>query len=263
MDKSASHHIAVMLSVAIHPISKRPCRNAADNSAIELALRQTSSNIELVHAGTSDNELVLRDYMGMGVDNLTLLEIEVESDPLLALNSYLKKNRPDIVITGNKAIGSEDSGLIPYLLAEGLAFNFVANVCDIEIKPDEVSLLITLPRGKRRRVSTHTPLIVTTSPSGITARQSSYARSRRGEINFISTCAEKDRERLQWTIQPPRKIPKRMKRIANADSAIERLAAIMGDTNIDASQSVKLPSKEAAKKILTWLKEEKLLNNIK
>ena len=123
------------------------------------------------------------------------------------MSGFLRERSPDLIITGNKGIGGEDSGLIPYFLAEDLGYNIVANVCDIEVKPDNLTLLVALPSGKRRRVSAPIHLMITVSPSVIIARQSSYARSVRGTINIIPANSEIDKVRTQWIIKPAKGRP--------------------------------------------------------
>ena len=94
MEKLAKLDIVVLVSVATHPVSLRSCRNSSDNSAIELALRQANSAIELVHVGTGDNGQVLKDYMGMGVASLTLLQIEEEGDSPVCIVRFSKRKIP-------------------------------------------------------------------------------------------------------------------------------------------------------------------------
>ena len=260
MAKPDELDVIVLLSVASHPLSLRACRNSSDESAIELALRQTNSTIELVHAGTSDNEQVLRDYIGMGVSPLTLLQLEHDGDPLHVLSSYLGERSPDLIITGDKCSGGEDSGLIPYYLAEELNYNIIANICEIEeVTSNDLSMLIALPRGKRRRVSSSFPLVLTVSESVIIARQSSYAKSIRGTINIIPTNSQIDMAWSNWTIKQKKIRPKQLETGLKSNSNADRLAAVMGGSDINTNQLIELSSRDAAEAIISWMKKENVI----
>ena len=102
--------VAVLLSVGRHPASGRARRAELDSRALELALRLAAASagdgapvrVHAVHAG-SPAEPALRDYLGMGVERLTVLDIPASADPLAPLIAHLAARRPSLVLAGMRA----------------------------------------------------------------------------------------------------------------------------------------------------------------
>ena len=82
--------IAVLLSIGSHPASGRARRGPLDAQALELALRLVeaghATRIHALHAG-NPAEPALRDYLGMGLDRLEVLETAPGADPVPALTA--------------------------------------------------------------------------------------------------------------------------------------------------------------------------------
>src|SRR5690349_249452 len=97
MGHAAMIDVAVLLSIGSHPASGRPRRAPLDAQALELALRLTESGqtarIHALHAGNPD-EPSLRDYLGMGLDRLEVLETAPGADPVPALIARLRELAP-------------------------------------------------------------------------------------------------------------------------------------------------------------------------
>lgn len=220
--------IAVLLSVGSHPASGRARRALLDAQALELALRLTESGqtarIHALHAGNPD-EPALRDYLGMGLDRLEVLETAPGADPVPALIARLRELSPAIILAGSIAEGGEDSGMVPYLIAQALNRTLVPDIVGIDVSATEAALTQALPRGQRRLVTATPPLVATLHSSAHAARQSAFARSRRGTIDARPAATVHPDEFLaECTVRPWRARPKLM-RVQRGGSALDRMKA--------------------------------------
>ena len=163
--------IAVLLSVGSHPASGRARRAPLDAQALELALRltesgQTATRIHALHAG-NPAEPALRDYLGMGLDRLEVLETAPGADPVPALTARLRELAPALILAGSVAEGGEDSGMVPYLIAQALNRTLVPDIVGIDVTDAEAALTQALPRGQRRLVTASPPLVATLHSSAL------------------------------------------------------------------------------------------------
>src|SRR5579864_5010808 len=107
--------VAVLLSIGRHPASGRAVRADLDARALELALGMAdAARVHAIHAGDPADP-VLRDYLGMGIGELTVLSVR-DGDVAEALARYLGRLRPTIVLAGSRAECGEASGMLPYRL---------------------------------------------------------------------------------------------------------------------------------------------------
>src|SRR4051812_4732086 len=221
--------IAVLLSVGSHPASGRARRAPLDAQALELALRLVESGhatrIHALHAG-NPAEPALRDYLGMGLDRLEVLETAAApgADPVPALTARLRELAPALILTGAVAEGGEDSGMVPYLIAQALNRTLVPDIVGIDLTDAEAALTQALPRGQRRLVTAIPPLVATLHSSAPAARQSAFARARRGTIDARQVTARQDEFLAECTVRPWRARPKLM-RVQRGGSALDRMKA--------------------------------------
>ena len=252
--------VAVLVSVGRHPASGRARRADRDARALELALRLSpSAKPRVIHAG-DPREPALRDYLGMGIDSLTVLELPPDADPIPALVEHLQGVRPQLVLAGTTAEAGECSGLLPYALAEALDAALAADVAEIAFSGGLVELLQALPRGRRRRLSTPLPAIITVGSAAPPARPFAFGAARRGHIEAVKAAVVPDAERAQWQQFPARPRPKRLK-VAAGGSADERLRAA---TEIAAGRGrllVDPPPAEAARAIWDYLEAEGIVRS--
>jgi electron transfer flavoprotein beta subunit len=252
--------IAVLVSIGRHPASGRARRAERDARALELALRLSRSAPPLViHAG-DPGEPAVRDYLGMGLDSLTVLHLPADADPLPALIEYLKDLRPRLVLAGTGAEAGEGSGLLPYAIAQALDAAIAADVADIERAGDRLDLLQALPRGRRRRLSAALPAVVTVGLAAPPARPFAFGPARRGRIDVVEAAIVPDAERASWQLRPARARPKRLK-VAAGGTAAERLRAA---TEIAAGRGRLLvnPSPaDAARAIWDYLRAEGIVRS--
>ena len=216
--------VAVLLSVGRHPVSGRARRAEADARALELALNIPGARIHALHAG-DPQEPALADYLGMGLETLTVLAVAFDADPVPALIDRLKAIGCGLVLAGQRAEAGEDSGLVPYLVAEGLGAAIVPGAVELVLKDGRAEILQGLPRGRRRALSSSLPLVATVSALAPAPRMSAFGLARRGRLDIRAAGAPRDEERLSWRIRPARRRPKRLK-IAKAASAADRVRAV-------------------------------------
>lgn len=252
--------VAVLLSLGRHPGSGRPRRNPADARALDMALALVreieGARLVALHAGDSTAP-ALRDYLGQGLDVLHVLPSAPEDDPLPVLGAALRTLAPDLLLTGMRAEGGEDGGLLPYILAERLGHALVPAATSVEVAAGEVRLVQALPRGRRRGVTADLPLTVTIAPPAEGAPLAAYGRARRGRVEPApaawlaareeAAAAAVAVEKQAWR-QRPRPQPVRRK-----GSAVDRLRAMTGGAATGGQLLVDPTPEAAARAILDHL----------
>lgn len=249
--------VAVLLSVGRHPASGRARRAPLDARALEMALSLGRAEIDALHAGPAD-EPALRDYLGMGLEKLTVLTTPKGSDPVPALTAQLAQRMPDVILCGGRAEGGEDSGMVPYLIAQALGCAMVADVAALNIADGKASLTQGLPRGKRRLIETRLPVVAAVNAAAPAPRQSAFARARRGIIETIAADAPADTILDAYEIRPWRPRAKRM-RLASAGSAADRLKAMTETKAGDGTVMIRPSADEAARAIYDYLIEKRII----
>jgi electron transfer flavoprotein beta subunit len=255
--------IAVLLSVGSHPASGRARRAPLDAQALELALRLIESGhatrIHALHAG-NPAEPALRDYLGMGLDRLEVLETAAApgADPVPALTARLRELAPTLILTGAVAEGGEDSGMVPYLIAQALNRTLVPDIVGIDLTDAEAALTQALPRGQRRLVTAIPPLVTTLHSSAPAARQSAFARARRGTIDARQVTACQDEFLAECTVRPWRARPKLM-RVQRGGSALDRMKAATETKTGQGRLMVQPTPEEAASAIYDCLVQQGMI----
>jgi electron transfer flavoprotein beta subunit len=249
--------VAVLLSVGRHPASGRARRAPLDARALEMALGMGDADISAVHAG-DPAEPALRDYLGMGLAKLTVLSLPQGGDPVPALSAHLAQRPPDVVLCGSRAESGEDSGMMPYLIAQALGCAVVADVAALSITDGKASLIQALARGKRRLIETRLPVVAAVNAAAPAARQSAFARARRGVIETVAAEASADAFLADYDIRPWRRRPKRM-RLAVAGSAADRLKAMTETKSGEGAVMIHPPAEEAARAIYDYLTSKRII----
>jgi len=249
--------VAVLVSIGRHPVSGRARRADADARAVELALGIAGANVHLVHAGDPD-EPALRDYMGMGANAVTVLRMVPDADPVPALTAHLSSTKPQIVLAGTRAEGGEDSGLVPYLVAQALNTPLVPGIVSLSLVGDRAEMLQGLPRGRRRSLVSPVPLVATVPVMAPAPRMSAFGLARRGMIEVKDVSAVTDAARAEWTEGPARRRPKRIK-VMKAASAADRVRAVTEMAAGKGKVLQNVPPDEAAKAIFDYLVTEGII----
>jgi N,N-dimethylglycine/sarcosine catabolism electron transfer flavoprotein subunit beta len=253
--------IAVLLSIGRHPASGRGCRADGDARALEMALRLGPVVLlHAIHAG-DPAEPALADYLGMGIESLTVLRQPAGADVLPALFEHLARLKPALILAGSAAEQGEGSGMLPYLLARRLGANLLPAIADIDLGEERIEILQALPRGRRRKLSAPLPCLVTVDRAAAAPRQSAFAKARHGRILALELPAGPP-EGAEAREIPARPKPKRLK-IVTGTNAAERLRAA---TQMQAGRGKLLvdpPAEEAARAIYDYLQEEGILSPVR
>lgn len=217
-------NVAALVSIGQHPKSGRSRRAGQDARAVELGVNLVGSRVRVVHAGDAAQP-VLRQYLGMGLNDLTLLSATGDDDALPALFEYFSAQPVDVLLTGVRAESGEASGMLPYLLAERLGWPIVPRIAGISrIQDGHADVLQALPRGQRRILRVSLPFIATVDNAAPEPRQFAFGPGQRGAINIADVPVVPDAERGQWEEAPARPRPKRLN-VVKAKSAADRFKA--------------------------------------
>ncbi|AMB83840.1 electron transfer flavoprotein subunit beta [Pseudomonas agarici] len=245
-----------LVSIGAHPTSGRARRAGQDARAVELGLRLAGDNLQVVHAGDIA-EPALRAYLGMGLDELRVLEQPTGADALPALTDYLRDAGAQLVLTGSQAETGEGSGMLPFLLAENLGWPLVVGLAEVEsIAGGVAHVLQALPRGQRRRLKVRLPFLATVDNAAPEPRQSAYGPARRGVLQAEEVEVLEDELFAAALLQSAKPRPKRLK-VIKAKSGAERMKAATAKASGGGGQVLKGVTAEAgAQAILKLLIEE-------
>lgn len=248
--------VATLVSVGQHPKSGRTRRAGQDARAVELGLKMAGTASRLVHVGDMD-EPALRQYLGMGLPQLSVLQAGPDADAVPALATHLDEQPADIVLTGVRAESGEASGMVPYLLAERLGWPLVPRIADIQTIDNGVAeVLQALPRGQRRLLRVPLPFVATVDNAAPEARQYAFGPSRRGSFTVSLANTTTDEERQQWQEFPAKPRPKRLN-VVKAKSAADRFKAATAKPQGQGGKVIRDGTdREKAEAIMALLMEE-------
>ncbi len=255
VDKAVVHVIS-LVSVGAHPTSGRPRRAEQDARAVELGLQLAGDKVQVVHAGDPE-EPALRAYLGMGLDELHVLEQPANADAVPALSDYIRESGAQIVLTGSQAETGEGSGMLPFLLAEALGWPLVTGLAEVESLTNGAALVLqALPRGQRRRLKVRLPFLATVDNAAPKPRQSAYGPAQRGALEVEQFATVSDALLDEAMLQPAKPRPKRLK-VIKAKSGADRMKAATAKASGGGGQVLKGVTPEAgAEAILKLLIEE-------
>lgn len=249
-------HIISLVSIGAHPTSGRPRRAEQDARAVELGLQLAGDNLHVLHAGSA-SEPALRAYLGMGLDELHVLEQPSGADALPGLTDYIRESGVQLVLTGSQAETGEGSGMLPYLLAEKLGWPLVVGMAEVEsINNGSAQVLQALPRGQRRRLKVRLPFVATVDNAAPKPRQSAYGPAQRGLLGVEEIEIVMDGLLTGDPLQPAKPRPKRLK-VIKAKSGADRMKAATAKASGGGGQVLKgVSAQEGAAAILKLLVEE-------
>lgn len=258
---SSTHSLAIvsLISIGKHPQSGRERRADQDARAVELGLSLSQGNLTVLHVGNAQKS-ALRQYAGMGLDEIHVLETPTHADALAPLTEYFQENAPSIILTGVRAESGESSGMVPYLLAEKLGWPLVPRIANIvSIQEGVAEVLQALPRGQRRVIKVTLPFVASVDSAAPEARQSAFGPASRSAFKTQPCAVEMDTLAENWTAAPARKRPKRLK-IIKAKTAAERFKAATAKPQGESGKvMVKESNQEKAEEIFNLLIEEKVI----
>src|SRR3954454_9313918 len=185
--------IAVLVSVGRHPVSgvARYSRNDAAALTIALSLAKAhDATLDVLHAGDPSNP-ALKEYLALGARSVEVLEIaresEVNADPASLLAARLQGY--DLVLTGTRAEGAFDSGMLPYRVANALELPLVGAAVDVTLRDGCAQVRQFMPKGLRRRVEVQLPALIAVHPMANATPTYAYARLREGTIRPVASTA--------------------------------------------------------------------------
>jgi electron transfer flavoprotein beta subunit len=255
--------IAVLVSVGRHPVSGTARYSRNDAAALTLATRlaaQHQATLDVLHAGDPTNP-ALREYLALGAAKVEVLAVAAGDEIAPALTARLKGY--DLVLTGTRAEGTEDSGMLPYQLADALGFALLGSAVDIDVEADVESAHITvrqfLPKGLRRRVQASLPAVVAVHPMANATPRYAYAKLREGAIEPVLVSAANSAESLPWSIKPATAKPVRLAAAEKRSGHARMLSATTTESR-GGSVVIEGTSVEKAQVILAYLREHQLVD---
>lgn len=252
--------IAVLVSTARHPVSGQPVRSGSDAAAFELACRLApAARLTVLSAGMAGRES-LDDYLGLGVETLEVLTVAEAADVLPALLARLKGF--DVVLCGMRSDGQSASGMLPYLLAEGLKAPLVGDVLEATASGRTLTVRQFLPKGMRRRLEVSLPALLAVHQRAPQTRQYAYARARAGRVNYVAgAVGVAPWPAPAWQYEAATRRPRPLKAKVVQSGHSRMMGAIGGDGGARGGQIVKQGSAEQkAQVLLDYLREHRLID---
>lgn len=139
-------------SAVIRSAASRYSRNdaAALETGRQLAERHRAK-LDVIHAGDPANA-ALAEYLALGAREVEVLACRDGDDAVHALAARVEDY--DLVLTGTRAEGAYDTGMLPYRVAATLGYPLVGSAVDVTVDGGRVAVRQFLPKGLRRRAST-------------------------------------------------------------------------------------------------------------
>ncbi|MBK5124537.1 electron transfer flavoprotein subunit beta/FixA family protein [Burkholderia sp. R-69980] len=275
--------IAVLVSVGRHPVSgtARYSRNDAAALTIALSLAKThGATLDVLHAGDPANP-ALKEYLALGARAVEVLEVlatpESQGDAIAPLSKRLRGY--DLVLTGTRAEGAFDSGMLPYRIASALDMPLVGAAVDLTLRDGCAEVRQFMPKGLRRRVEVRLPALIAVHPMANTAPRYAYARLREGTIRPVATEAPgrpdagspdagspdagspdaANPDDLAWTTRPATAKPVRLAAAEKRSGHARMLSATTTESR-GGSVVIEGSSVEKAQVILAYLREHQLVD---
>ncbi|PRY06673.1 drug:proton antiporter [Paraburkholderia sp. BL25I1N1] len=255
--------IAVLVSVGRHPVSGTARYSRNDAAALTLALslaRTHNATLDVLHAGDPSNP-ALKEYLALGARSVEVLEIaatpELQTDAAAPLVARLRGY--DLVLTGTRAEGAFDSGMLPYRVANALEMPLVGAAVDITLRDGCAEVRQFMPKGLRRRVEVRLPALIAVHPLANAAPTYAYARLREGTIRPVAAPAAANPDDLAWTVRPAAAKPVRLAAAEKRSGHARMLSATTTESR-GGSVVIEGSSVEKAQVILAYLREHQLVD---
>jgi electron transfer flavoprotein beta subunit len=259
MTQDVLRKIAVLVSIGCHPVSgtARYSRNDASALTIALSLAQKyHATLDVLHAGDASSP-ALKEYLALGASRVEVLDATPGDEIATALSERLKGY--DLVLTGTRAEGASDSGMLPYQLADALGIPLIGAAVDIDMEEESLAVRQFLPKGVRRRVQTSLPALVAIHPMASATPRYAYAKLREGTIEKIAMAAVRRHAHAEWSIRPATAKPVRLAATEKRSGHARMLSATTTESR-GGSVVIEGTSVEKAQVILAYLREHQLVD---
>lgn len=174
---------AVLLSIGRNTVSGRPRAAERDARAIAIA-RASGCDVIGLHGGQPDGKL--RDYLGMGLSRLVVVELDRDQDPIPALSAFLAEcSGIAVVLAGSRSEAGDGTGLVPYAVAAALDLPILPAVTALEIADHGVRAVQALPGGRRRALHCAGPVMAVVDQQGPPIPQIARGPATRGRIETV------------------------------------------------------------------------------
>jgi electron transfer flavoprotein beta subunit len=255
--------IAVLVSVGRHPVSGTPRYSRNDAVALTMALalaKAHNASLDVLHAGDPSNS-ALKEYLALGARSVEVLDLsstpDSQADPTAPLAACLKGY--ELVLTGSRAEGAFDSGMLPYRIANALDLPLVGAVMDLAVRDGFAEVRQFMPKGLRRRVEVRLPALIAVHPLASAVPKYVYARLREGTIRTVATPAASDPDHLAWATRPATAKPVRLVAAEKRSGHARMLSATTTESR-GGSVVIEGSSVEKAQVILAYLREHQLVD---
>ncbi|AJZ62000.1 electron transfer flavodomain protein [Paraburkholderia fungorum] len=260
--------IAVLVSVGRHPVSGTARYSRNDAAALTMALslaRTHGATLDVLHAGDASNP-ALKEYLALGAHAVEVLEVPASAglpgDAAAPLAARLRGY--DLVLTGTRAEGAFDSGMLPYRVASALEMPLVGAAVDLTLRDGCAEVRQFMPKGLRRRVEVRLPAVIAVHPMANAAPTYAYARLREGTIRPVveKTPASPDTanaDALAWTTRPATAKPVRLAAAEKRSGHARMLSATTTESR-GGSVVIEGSCVEKAQVILAYLREHQLVD---
>jgi electron transfer flavoprotein beta subunit len=261
--------IAVLVSVGRHPVSAVARYSRNDAAALTMALslaKAHGATLDVLHAGDPSNP-ALKEYLALGARSVEVLDMTAERDLQADAANLLTARLQDyeLILTGTRAEGAFDSGMLPYRIAQGLAIPLVGAAVDLNLHDGHAQVRQFMPKGVRRRVEVELPALIAVHPMANAAPTYAYARLREGAIRPVaiaqatSDSRSSNPDKRAWTIRPATAKPVRLAAAEKRSGHARMQSATMTESR-GGSVVIEGSSVEKAQVILAYLREHQLVD---
>jgi electron transfer flavoprotein beta subunit len=252
--------IAVLVSTGRHPVSGAPRYSRNDAAALELGRKlaqRHGAQLDVIHAGDPADP-ALPDYLALGAQQVEVLDCAPTDDIAQTLAARVREH--DLVLTGTRAEGAHDSGMLPYRVAALLGYALVGAAVDLEVEDAHARVRQFLPKGLRRRVEAKLPAVVAVHPLAEARPAYAYARLRAGAVRPSAGARIADTQAAAWQSGPVERKPVKFAAAERRSGHARMLGATTtesrGGNVVNAGTSV-----EKAQVILAYLREHQLIDD--
>jgi electron transfer flavoprotein beta subunit len=257
--------IAVLLSAGRHPVSGAAVLPRLEAQALRIAARLGEAFGVLGGAGApfglhaGPDAVAVADALGQGLTRIEHLALSNGADPVPALAARLAETAPDLILAGRRGQGGDESGVVPYALANALDLPLIADVVAVGPGDEAGTLRLdqSLSRGALRRVVVRSPVMATVHPDAPAPLAYAFGQARRGAIVSLRPSADSVAgPAIPVEERPYRRRPKVVKGAPAGGSAAERLKAATGESGAAASGRLLVDPdpEEGAREILAYLR---------